>query len=58
MSETVINTIEGTFIVPAEKQQELLMWLKTYAIKAGQQPIREYSNNIDSSYVGRTLINE
>lgn len=60
MSEIIINTIEGTFIVPAERQQDLLYWLKLNAVKAGQQTIREYSNQPlpNDNYIGRTLINE
>jgi hypothetical protein len=53
----MINTIQGTFIVPAEKQAELIMWLQQNAIKVGdQQPVREQTGN--QGYVGRQLINE
>jgi hypothetical protein len=54
----VINTIQGTFIVPSEKQAELICWLQTHAIKAGQEPVREQINQDGNTYVGRQLITE
>lgn len=56
--QIVINTIQGTFIVPAEKQSELIMWLQRNAIKAGQEPVREQVQQGGQNYTGRQLINE
>lgn len=53
--QIVINTIDGTFIVPAEKQAELIFWLRNNAIKIGQEDVREQAN---SSFPGTRLINE
>jgi hypothetical protein len=54
MSITV-NTLYGTFIVPDEKQDQLIQWLQTNAVKAGQEPIGEIK---EDNYTGRQLINE
>lgn len=54
--QIVINTIQGTFIVPSDKQAELIYWLQNNAIKAGQEPVREQINT--GQYAGRQLINE
>ena len=55
----VINTIQGTFIVPADKQADLIYWLQNNAIKAGQEPVREQvGNQGNPAYLGRHLINE
>ena len=54
--QIVIHTIEGTFIVPTEKQSELLFWLKNNAVKAGTQSVRE--NTGTQPYPGRQLISE
>ena len=57
--QTVINTIQGTFIVPSDKHSELIFWLQNNAIKAGQEPVREQVQQGNSNhYVGRQLINE
>lgn len=50
--------MQGTFIVPSEKQAELIYWLQNNAIKAGQEPVREQVNQGHSNYVGRQLIGE
>lgn len=55
--EITVNTIYGTFIVPKEKTDQLLTWLMQNAVKAGQQPIRETSND-NQGFTGRQLINE
>lgn len=55
--EIVITTIQGTFIVPADKHASLIMWLQQNAIKAGEQPVKEQTNPA-SSYPGRQLIFE
>jgi hypothetical protein len=52
--QIVINTIEGTFIVPAERQSELIYWLKHNAIKVGPQSVKEQTN---SPSTGTELIN-
>ena len=52
--QIVINTIEGTFVVPAEKQAELIYWLKSNAVKVGQQPVKEQSG---TPFPGTQLIN-
>tara|TARA_R110000868_G_scaffold55422_9_gene172241 strand:+ start:2660 stop:2836 length:177 start_codon:yes stop_codon:yes gene_type:complete len=57
--ETIIQTIDGTYIVPADRHASLISWLQQNAVKQGQQAIREvkigeYSND----YVGRQLISE
>lgn len=54
--QIVIQTIQGTFLVPTEKQSELIMWLEANAIKAGAQNVRENTNS--QNYSGRQLINE
>jgi hypothetical protein len=56
--QIVINTINGTFIVPAEKQAELIYWLQNNAIRVGQEPVREQVNQGNPPYIGRQLINE
>lgn len=55
--EITVNTIYGTFIVPPEKADQLLAWLQQNAVKAGQQPIRETTND-NQGFTGRQLINE
>lgn len=55
--QIVINTMQGTFIVPSEKQAELVYWLQNNAIKAGQQTVREEVVQ-SGNYTGRQLINE
>lgn len=55
--ETIVQTIEGTFIVPSDKQLALILWLQANAIKAGQQPIREQSRD-GLNYQGTQLISE
>ena len=56
--QIVINTIQGTFIVPSEKQAELIHWLQNNAIKAGQESVREQVSQGNFNYTGRQLINE
>lgn len=55
--QIVINTIQGTFIVPAEKQAELIYWLQHNAIKAGADPVREQHNQ-NGNFTGRQLVTE
>ena len=57
--QIVINTIQGTFIVPADKQADLIYWLQNNAIKTGQEPVREQvGNQGTAAHLGRHLINE
>ena len=53
--ETIINTINGTYIVPAEKLDQLIKWLEFNAVRPGQKPIGEVK---EGQYTGRQLINE
>ena len=50
--------MQGTFLVPLEKQSELVYWLQNNAIKTGQEPVREQANQGNSGYMGRQLISE
>lgn len=54
----VINTVQGTFIVPSEKQADLICWLQSNAIKANQAPVREHFTQGENNYIGRQLITE
>lgn len=56
--QIVIHTIQGTFLVPTDKQAELIHWLQNNAIKAGQQQVREEVAQNGQTYTGRQLINE
>lgn len=57
--EITVNTIYGTYIVPREKTDQLLVWLQQNAVKAGQQPIREtIQTNDPQNFTGRQLIHE
>ena len=53
--QIIINTIAGTFVVPPEKESQLILWLQSNAIKVGQQPVTETQN---SGYTGRQLLSE
>lgn len=53
--ETIVNTINGTYIVPADKQDQLIQWLEINAVRPGQKPIGEIK---EGQYTGRQLINE
>jgi hypothetical protein len=54
-----IQTIKGLFVVPHEKEMELISWLEHNAIKAGGQPVYEQGHTITQNpYTGRQLINE
>lgn len=53
--ETIVNTINGTYIVPADKLDQLLQWLELNAVKPGAKPIGEIK---EGQYTGRQLINE
>jgi hypothetical protein len=53
-----IHTIAGTFVVPADKQADLILWLQHNAIKIGAEAVKEQSQNSNRNYPGRQLINE
>ena len=53
--ETIINTINGTYIVPTDKLDQLIQWLEIHAVRPGQKPIGEIK---EGQYTGRQLINE
>jgi len=54
-----IQTMRGLFVVPHEKEAELINWLERNAIKAGQQTVYEQGQTItQNTYTGRQLINE
>ncbi len=53
--QITINTIAGTFVVPPEKESQLIIWLQANAVKVGQQPVSETQN---SQYPGRQLLSE
>lgn len=56
--QIVIHTIDGTFLVPTDKQAALIHWLQANAIKAGGQQVREQTNDLASNYSGKQLLNE
>lgn len=58
--QIIINTIQGTYVVPAEKQADLIYWLQANAIKVGQEPVvrEQVTADRQAGYVGRQLINE
>jgi hypothetical protein len=55
--QIVIHTVQGTYIVPTEKQAELIYWLQNNAIKADSVSVKEQVNQTPN-YPGRQLINE
>jgi hypothetical protein len=56
--QTVIQTIQGTFIVPAEKTAALIHWLQQNAVRADQPPVKEDHNTQPGHFTNRQLINE
>jgi hypothetical protein len=54
--QIVIQTIQGTYIVPTDKQAELILWLQNNAVKAGAHNVRE--NTDQQTYSGQQLITE
>lgn len=56
--QTVIHTINGTYLVPDSKQTDFIHWLEANAIKAGQQSIREQGNPSKETYTGNQLLSE
>jgi hypothetical protein len=55
--QIVIHTINGTYLVPPEKETSLIMWLEQNAIKAGQRQVSE-QNQQNNQYTGRQLLSE
>ena len=54
-----IQTMKGLFVVPSEKEMELINWLERNAVKAGQQTVYEQGQTVSqNTYTGRQLINE
>ena len=61
MTSITINTMAGTFIVPAERTASLIAWLQANAVKVGaQQNVMEVytQSNQQNKYTGTQLINE
>ena len=50
-----IKTREGTFIVPPEKQDQLVAWLSVNAVRVGQQTVGEIR---EPNFTGRQFITE
>lgn len=55
--QIVIHTINGTYLVPPEKEPGLIAWLEQHAIKAGQRTVSE-QNQQTGDYTGRQLLSE
>ena len=53
-----IQTVAGIYVVPADKQPDLILWLQKNAIKVGQESVREQAPQNNQTYPGRQLINE
>jgi len=56
--QITIQTRAGLFIVPDNKESDLIMWLQQNAIKAGQQTVYEQGHTISQGYTGRQLLGE
>lgn len=56
--QTVIHTIQGTFIVPADKTAALIHWLQQNAVRADQPAVKEDHNTQPGHFTNRQLINE
>jgi hypothetical protein len=57
--QITIQTRAGLFIVPDNKESDLIIWLTNNAIKAGQQTVYEQGQTISTDgYAGRQLISE
>jgi len=55
--QITINTLQGTFVVPSEKEAQLIAWLQANAVKLGAQTnITEVRTN-DTNYQGTQLLN-
>ena len=56
--QIIINTIEGTFIVPTERQADLIYWLKQNANWINKVPVGEQHGQSNQNYSGRQFITE
>lgn len=57
--ETVINTIKGTYIVPANKLDQLIQWLDINAVRPSTTSLREVKiGEYSPEFKTRQLINE
>jgi hypothetical protein len=56
--QIVIQTIEGTFLVPTEKQAELIRWLESNAVKAGATRQVKEQQTGTNFYAGQQLLSE
>lgn len=54
--EIKVETLNGTFIVPQDRCDELVTWLQQNAVRQNQRPLGEIKEN--DSNTGRQLINE
>lgn len=52
--EIIIRTLQGTYIVPIEKQPDLQIWLQQNAILTDRQTVREQFGT--QNYSGPQLI--
>lgn len=55
--QIIIHTINGTYLVPPEKEAGLIAWLDQHAIKAGQRTVSEQSQQANP-YTGKQLLSE
>jgi hypothetical protein len=55
--QTIIHTIQGTFIVPSDKQAALIHWLQENAVRSESVPVREQVTQ-SGGFTYRQLINE
>lgn len=57
--ETIVNTIHGTYIVPANKQDQLIQWLEINAVKPSAISLKEVKiGDYSPEFKTRQLINE
>ena len=49
--ETIVNTIQGTFIVPKNKEAALINWLQANAIRQGAQNLGEGTGYSGQQYI-------
>ena len=55
--QIVINTIAGTFLVPQERESDLIYWLTHNATRIDSKSISEQARQ-NNQYVGTQLLNE
>lgn len=56
--QITITTQRGVFLVPREKEMELISWLEINAVKAGQQAVYENTSQGQANPNIRQLITE